>query len=47
MDWNAIGALVSKNGKEPDKIKKMAASSFPKSNFYYIDKVLKLGTYVV
>ena len=47
LNPNATGDLVSKNGKEPFKVKEMAASPFTKSNFYYIDKVLKPGTYVV
>jgi hypothetical protein len=44
LNPNATGALVSKNGKEPFKIKKMAALPFSKSNFFYMDKVLEPGT---
>ena len=47
LNPNATGALVSENGKEVFEIKKMTASFFSKSNFYYIDKVLEPGTYVV
>ncbi|GAC28974.1 hypothetical protein [Brumicola pallidula] len=47
LNPSTTGALVSNSGKEPFEIKKMTASPFSKSNFYYIDKVLEPGTYVV
>lgn len=47
LNPNATGALVTKNGKEPFIINKMVASPFSKSNFYYLNKVLEPGTYVV
>jgi hypothetical protein len=47
LNPNTTGALVSNSGKEPFEIKKMSASPFSKSNFYYIDKVLEPGTYLV
>ena len=45
LNPNSTGSIVSKGESAPVTLKKMDASPFSKSNFYYIDKILEPGTY--
>jgi len=47
LNPSATCTLVSENTSEPVALEKLEAPQFSKSNFYFIDKVLVPGTYVV